>query len=88
MKAKLDALLAEYGKIVLLVYLSTSVVTFGGAMIAIKSGFQVEGAAEGAGLVAASWVFLKLTQPIRIAVTIVLTPIVAKIVRRKKPTEA
>lgn len=78
MKAKLEALITQYGATALVVYLSTSLVTFVGAIVAIQSGFQVEGAAEGAGLFAAAWVVVKLTQPIRVPFTLVATPFVAR----------
>jgi hypothetical protein len=58
--------------------------TIAGFAFAIGSGFQVEGAAATAGTWGAAYLATKLTQPIRIGATLALTPLVARVVRRKK----
>ena len=84
MKEKLQKLMAEYGRIALAVYLTTFVVTMAGFSIAITQGFEVEGATSTAGTLGAAWVATKLTQPIRIGVTLALTPVFGSFLKRRK----
>ena len=76
--------MAEYGRIALAVYLTTFVVTMAGFSIAITQGFEVEGATSTAGTLGAAWVATKLTQPIRIGVTLALTPVIGSFLKRRK----
>lgn len=89
---KLKALLAEYGNIALGTYIVIWLATLAGFATAISMGVQVESAASGAGLLGASWVATKLTQPLRIAGTLAATPLVAVALRRLRgspaPTDA
>lgn len=70
-------------------YLSVFAVVFVGFALAIELGIQVESAGAGAGVLGAAYVATKLSQPLRIAATIVLTPLVANVVGgfRKPRTE-
>jgi hypothetical protein len=81
-REKLKSLLAEYGNVALGTYIAIWLLTLAGFAIAISTGIQVEGAASGAGLLGATWVATKLTQPLRIAGTLVSTPIVAAVLRK------
>jgi hypothetical protein len=76
---KLKTLLAEYGQIALIIYL----VIFAGTIVsfwaAINAGIEVEGAAAQGGTWFAAWAATKVTQPIRIGATLVLTPFVGKV---------
>jgi hypothetical protein len=81
-REKLKSLLAEYGNVALVTYIVIWVLTLAGFAIAISAGIQVEGAASGAGLLGATWLATKLTQPLRIAGTLALTPIVAAVLRK------
>lgn len=71
--------LAEYGPIALGVYFAIFFLVLGGAWAAIAFGWQPRGAAAGVGTFAAAYIFTKLTQPVRIAATLALTPIVARL---------
>ena len=82
MVEKLKALLAEYGNIALGTYIVIWLATLAGFAIAISLGFQVESATGGVGLLGASWVATKLTQPLRIAGTLAATPLVAAALRK------
>jgi hypothetical protein len=86
-REKLKKLLAEYGNVAIGTYLAIWVLTLAGFALAISMGVKVEGAASGVGLAGATWVATKLTQPLRIAGTLALTPIVAAVLRklRRKP---
>ncbi len=86
MKEKLQKLMAEYGRIAIVVYLSTFVVTMAGFSIAITQGFEVEGATSTAGTLGAAWIATKLTQPIRIGVTLALTPVISSRLKQRKNT--
>jgi hypothetical protein len=79
---KFKALLAEYGNIALATYIVIWLATLAGFAIAISMGFQVDSASGGVGLLGASWVATKLTQPLRIAGTLAATPLVAAALRK------
>lgn len=82
MKAKLERLASEYGPVALATYLVIFVVVLVGFATAIKLGMNVEGAAGNASVVGGAWLATKLTQPLRIGATLVLTPIIAKLKQR------
>jgi hypothetical protein len=86
-RERLKSLLAEYGKLAIYVYLGIFVVVLAGFAVAIQSGVKIESAAGKAGLIGAAWLATKVTQPLRILAALVLTPLVARLVRRRKPSE-
>lgn len=89
-RQKLTALLEEYGQVAIYTYLVLWLLTWAAFAAAISLGVSVESAQGGAGLIGASWVATKLTQPLRIAATLALTPVVAALVKRLrgvKPAE-
>jgi len=81
-REKLKNLLAEYGNVAIGTYLVIWLLTLAGFAIAISMGIKVEGAASGAGLAGATWLAAKLTQPLRIAATLALTPLIAAVLRK------
>ena len=81
-REKLKALLAEYGRVALYTYLGLFLVVFAGFALAIAAGVQVESAQGGAGVLGMAYVATKVTQPIRIAATLGLTPLVANAINR------
>lgn len=84
LKQRFEALVAEYGKFVLPLYFGIFFLTWTGFAFAIQSGFEVEGAAAGAGTWGAAYLATKLTQPVRIGATLVLTPLVARLFGHRK----
>lgn len=92
MKKKLNELLERYGPIALVLYFVIFFGVWAGFAVAISMGFKPESATGGAGLVGASYLAAKLTQPLRIAATLGLTPGVARVWeyvrRRPKPPTA
>lgn len=82
---RVKALMAEYGPLALVVYLGTFVVAMAGFSTALVLGAQVDSAAGTAGTLGAAWLATKATQPVRIAATLGLTPLVAKLWRRLRP---
>jgi hypothetical protein len=77
MREKWKSLLSEYGPVAAVVYFSIFFLTLGGFALAIKLGFDVKSAEGGVGVFGAAYIATKLTQPIRIAATLGLTPIAA-----------
>jgi hypothetical protein len=81
---KLKQLIEDYGFIALGTYMGTFAVAMVGFVVAIRLGFEPDGVAGGAGTLLAAWLATKATQPIRIAATLALTPVVARLVRRNE----
>ena len=84
MKAKLENLVKEYGAIAIVIYLLIMGMVAGGFIAAVQLGFETEGVSGGLGLLGATWVFLKVTQIGRVALTVILTPLVARLLHRGK----
>ena len=85
-REKLKSLLEEYGRVAVVTYLVIWLSALAGFTVAISMGFRPTGVGSGAGLVLAVWVATKLTQPLRIAATLALTPIVAAALRKWRKT--
>jgi len=84
MRKTLKGVLAEYGPIALAVYLVIFAAVLLGSWAAIRMGWRPASAAGGMGTFAAAYVFTKLTQPLRIAATLALTPLVARLTHRAR----
>jgi len=84
MRDRLKALLVEYGSLALWVYFGIFAAVLVGFAVAIQAGVKVESAAGTAGTLGAAYLATKLTQPLRILATLVLTPIIVRVVRRMK----
>lgn len=82
MKARLQKLLTEYGKVALYTYLALSLLAIVGFSIAIASGVEPSSATGMFGVVGAGWLAAKATMPLRILATLALTPVIAALVRR------
>jgi hypothetical protein len=78
MRRRLEKLLAEYGEIALIIYFVLFGIVLFAFGAAITVGWEVESAKGGVGTLGAAYVATKLTQPLRIGATVVLTPIVAR----------
>ena len=87
---RIKALIAEYGRVALATYFGLFGLVFVGFGLAIALGVHVESAEGHAGVLGAAYVATKLTQPLRIAATLALTPLVARVFEkfRKPRTEA
>ena len=79
MKKTVQNLLAEYGTVAVIVYFVIFFSVLGGFWLGIRLGWSPTSTAGSAGTLAAAYIATKLTQPIRIAATLLVTPIVAKI---------
>ena len=85
LKERLTAHFAEYGKIAIYTYLAISLCTIIGFSIAIGIGVSPSDATGVLGVIGAGWLAAKATVPLRILGTLALTPLVAAVVRRRKP---
>lgn len=82
LKQRFKTLIAESGAIVLWVYVGIFGLVLVCTATALKMGVQLDGVAGAAGIWGAAYVFTKLTQPLRIAATLAVTPAVAAMLRR------
>jgi hypothetical protein len=78
-------ILTEYGTIALIVYFAIFFLVLGGFWMAIRFGWRSDSTAVGVGTFAAAYIATKLTQPLRIAATAVLTPIIGRLYERVRP---
>ena len=87
MRQTFKHILAEYGAVAVVVYFTIFFAVLFGFWAAMRFGWRSDGAAAGVGTFAAAYIATKLTQPLRIAATLALTPLVAKAYERitKKP---
>lgn len=86
MKKTLKEILAEYGAIAVVVYLVLFVVVLVGSYFAIRFGWTAKSAAGNAGIWTAAYIVTKLTQPLRIAATVLLSAFIGRLwERRRKP---
>jgi hypothetical protein len=80
---KLKLLLEEYGRMAIWVYLVIWLVVLAGFALAISTGFNVKSVStSGLGVLGAAWLATKLTQPLRIAGTLVLTPAISTVLKK------
>jgi hypothetical protein len=90
---RMKALAIEYGAIGLCVFFSTFLFTITGVFLALQLGMKVGGTTGSAGTVAgtllAAYLITLATKPVRIAITLAITPAVALFLRRfRKPALA
>ena len=78
MKKTLKNIMAEYGVTALILYLVIFGLVLGGSFLAIRAGWSPKSVRGTAGTFVAAYIFTKLTQPFRIAATVLLTPILAR----------
>lgn len=78
LKVRFERLIEQYGTIALGTYFTLFAIVLVGFWVAIDNGMNFDGAAAGAGTFVAAYAATRLTQPIRIAVTLVLTPLIAR----------
>ncbi|MEX1186820.1 MAG: hypothetical protein WEA80_09550 [Gemmatimonadaceae bacterium] len=88
MGAKLKHLLAEYGLVAFTIYMTLFFGVLVGIYLAINAGWAPDGVAANAGAWTAAYLATKLTQPLRIAATLVLTPVVGRLRHRGGPKRA
>jgi hypothetical protein len=75
-------ILVEYGVVALVVHYVIFGAVLVGAYVAMRSGWQPTGRVASVGTWAAAYVVAKITQPVRIGVTLLVTPFVARLYER------
>lgn len=82
LKERLTRLLEEYGKVAFGVWAVIAVLVFGGSALALQLGMDIQSTQGTAGTFAGAYVVYQLTKPLRLAAVILLTPLVARLLRR------
>ncbi len=82
-KERFEQIKKEYGKIAIVTYLVLWAAVLVAYVVAIKTGVQIEGVSSTGGILVGAWVAAKVSQPVRIMLTIVLTPVIASLFRRR-----
>lgn len=82
MRKTLKQVFAEYGAIAVVLYLAIFFIVFIGAWLGIRLGWAPGGVAGTAGTWTAAYIVTKITQPLRIAATVLLTTFIGKFWRR------
>ena len=85
MRKTLKNIFAEYGAIAVVVYLALFFIVFIGAWMGIRLGWAPGGVAGAAGTWTAAYIVTKITQPLRIGATVLLTTFIGKFWRRANP---
>jgi len=87
LKERLTVLFEEYGRIAIIVYLVLSGLAIAGFSIAIWVGAEPSTATGVFGVIIAGWLLAKATMPIRILITLGVTPPIGMLVRRRRGNE-
>lgn len=82
MQKTLKHILGEYGPVAVVTYFAIFFTVLLAAWVALHFGWRPDSVAGNVGTFTAAYLATKLTQPMRIAATLVLTPIVARAYRR------
>jgi len=81
----LKQIAAEYGAVAVVVYLAIFAAVLLTSWMAINLGWKPGSVGGSVGSFTAAYIATKLTQPLRIAATLALTPLVAKAYERIRP---
>ncbi|HEY0243533.1 MAG TPA: hypothetical protein VGC52_12790 [Gemmatimonadaceae bacterium] len=84
MRKTLKNILAEYGMIAVVVYLTLFAIVFVGSYFAIRLGWTPGSAAGQAGAWTAAYLVTKVAQPLRIAATVLITTFLGKLWENRK----
>ncbi|HET9622885.1 MAG TPA: hypothetical protein VFP84_16040 [Kofleriaceae bacterium] len=88
LKERLSVLFADYGKIAIATYFTLSILAIIGFSVAVGLGYKPTTSTGVIGVIFTGWALAKATLPIRILITLGLTPMVAHVVRRFRKPEA
>lgn len=83
----MQRILGEYGRIAVVTYFAIFFTVLFAAWAGIHFGWRPESVAGNVGTFTAAYIATKVTQPVRIGLTLVLTPLLARVYRRlgRKP---
>jgi hypothetical protein len=88
MRKTLKHILAEYGVTAVVVYLTIFFAVLLGLWGAIRLGWELEGLTMNVGAFTAAYLATKVTQPLRIAATLALTPVLVRAFGRRRRRSA
>ncbi len=74
--------IAEYGVVALVIHYVVFAIVIISAYLAMNAGWQPSGRMSGAGTWAAAYVVAKITQPVRLILTVALAPLAARLYTR------
>ncbi len=80
--------MAEYGAIAVVVYLVLFAAVLMGSYFAIRFGWTAKTTAGTAGIWTAAYIVTKITQPLRIAATVVLSAFIGRLWENRRKPEA
>lgn len=78
LKQRLGQLFAMYGQVAIYTYVVLAVLSFAGAYLAIRLGWQPQSIAGQGASLGAAYVLYKVGMPVRVAAALLLTPLVAR----------
>ena len=78
MRKTIKQIIAQYGAVAAVVYMTIFFAVLGGLWAAFHFGWQPVSVAANAGTFTAAYLATKITQPLRIAATVALTPLVSR----------
>ena len=84
MRKTLKNILAEYGAIAVVVYLTLFTIVFVGSYFAIRLGWTPGSVAGEAGAWTAAYLVTKVAQPLRIGATVLITTFLGKLWENRK----
>jgi hypothetical protein len=92
LRKTIQHLLTEYGTVAVIIYFAIFFAVLFGFWAAIRLGWRPSSAGGNVGAFTAAYIATKLTQPLRIGATVLLTPVVARLYERltgrRRPTPA
>jgi hypothetical protein len=88
LRKSFQQIIAEYGPVAVVVYFTLFFGVLGGAWLAIHLGWQPGSMAGNVGVFTGAYLFTKVTQPLRIAATLAITPFAARLYHRFRPAGA
>ena len=82
LRARYEDQLEQYGVVLVVTYFSIFFLTLGGFWVALRNGIDVSSVVGEAGAAGGAYLATKVTQPVRIVASLVLTPPIAAVVHR------
>ncbi len=87
LKERLKATIKDYPQVAIFTYLALSAIAIIGFSIAIGVGVEPSTATGVLGVIGAGWLAAKVTVPLRILITLAITPPLAALFRRIRPAK-
>jgi len=82
--SRYKSLIAEFGIVAIGIHLTIFAIMLVSVAIAVKLGLKVDGAGGGAGALGVAYLATQVTYPLRLAATLLLTPMAAAVLHRRR----